>query len=172
VRPSAWIEPKGSWGPGRIELVQIPGPNETNDNIVAYWVPDRQPKPNQTLAYGYRVHWQKERETRPPVGWVRETRRGRGWVNTDDGTIQLHVDFEGAPLTRLPPNADVNTTLWIDGNGEIVEHQTRRNDAAGGWRTVIRFRQKDRSKPVELRANLNHDNKVVSETWSYILPPD
>jgi periplasmic glucans biosynthesis protein len=172
LRPSAWVEPKGSWGPGRIELVQLPVPNETNDNIVAYWVPDRQPKPNQAFAYGYRVHWQKDRETRPPVGWVRETRRGRGWVTADDGTIQLHVDFEGAPLTRLPPNADVNAALWIDGNGEIVEHQIRRNDAAGGWRSVIRFRPKDRSKPVEVRAHLMHDNKVVSETWSYVLQPD
>jgi len=172
LRPSAWIEPKGAWGPGRIELVQIPVPNETNDNIVAYWVPDRPPQPKQAFAYGYRVLWQKDRETRPPVGWVRETRRGRGWVNADDGSIQLHVDFEGPILTRLPATADVNTAVWIDGNGEIVEHHTRHSDVTGGWRSVIRFRQKDRGKPVELRAHLTHDNGTVSETWSYIQPPD
>ena len=40
ARPSAWVEPTSSWGPGRVELVQIYTPNETNDNIVAYWVPD------------------------------------------------------------------------------------------------------------------------------------
>jgi periplasmic glucans biosynthesis protein len=172
LRPSAWVEPKGGWGPGRIELVQIPVPNETNDNIVAYWIPDRQPKPNHAFAFGYRVHWQKDRETRPPLGWVRETRRGRGWMTSDDGSIQLHVDFEGQTLARLPANADVNATVWADGNGEIIEHATRRNDATGGWRSVIRFRPKDRGKPVELRASLTHDSKVVSETWSYILPPD
>jgi len=172
LRPSAWIEPKGSWGPGRIELVQIPVPDETNDNIVAYWVPDRQPKPKEALAYGYRVLWQKDRETRPPMGWVRETRRGRGWTKSDDGSIELHVDFDGPVLTQMPAAADVDLSLRIDANGEVLERHTRRNEVTGGWRSVVRFRRLDRAKPVELRGNLTHDNKVVSETWSYILPAD
>lgn len=40
TRPSAWIAPKGDWGPGRIVLAEIPTDSETNDNIVAYWRPD------------------------------------------------------------------------------------------------------------------------------------
>ena len=40
LRPSIWIEPASKWGAGRVELVQIPTPNEANDNIVAYWVPN------------------------------------------------------------------------------------------------------------------------------------
>jgi periplasmic glucans biosynthesis protein len=172
VRPSAWVEPKGAWGPGRIELVQIPVPDETNDNIVAYWVPDRQPKPKEAFTYGYRVLWQKDRETRPPMGWVRETRRGRGYVKTDDGSIEMHVDFDGTALSQLPATADVNVAHWIDGNGEIIERHTRRNEVTGGWRSVLRFRRVDRAKPVEVRANLVYDGKAISETWSYILPPD
>ena len=43
LRPSAWIEPVGTWGPGRVELVQLNTPDETNDNIVAYWVPEPLP---------------------------------------------------------------------------------------------------------------------------------
>ncbi len=50
LRPSAWVEPKGSWGAGRVELVQIPSPDETNDNIVAYWVPDAAPEPRKPLG--------------------------------------------------------------------------------------------------------------------------
>jgi glucans biosynthesis protein len=172
LRPSAWIEPKGSWGPGRVELVQIPVPDETNDNVVAYWVPDGQPKPGDPFAYGYRVLWQKDREMRPPTGWVRETRRGRGYSRADDGSIELHVDFEGAMLNRMPSGATVDASLWIDGNGEIVEKSTRRNEVTGGWRFVVRFRRLDRAKPVELRAHLNRGKEVLSETWSYILPPD
>ncbi|HKN09524.1 MAG TPA: glucan biosynthesis protein, partial [Pseudomonadota bacterium] len=34
-RPSAWIEPKGDWGAGAVELVEIPSGRESNDNIVA-----------------------------------------------------------------------------------------------------------------------------------------
>jgi glucans biosynthesis protein len=173
LRPSAWVELKGPWGPGRVELVQIPVPDETNDNVVAYWVPDWQPRPKEALPYAYRVLWQKDREIRPPTGWVRETRRGRGYVRSSpDGSVELHVDFEGPALSRLPATAGVDVALWIDANGQIVERHLRRNEVTGGWRVVVRVRRNDASKPVELRAHLNSGKEVLSETWSYILPPD
>ena len=171
-RPSAWIEPKGSWGPGRVELVQIPVPDETNDNVVAYWVPDKPPKPGQPFGYSYRVLWQKDREARPSIGWVSDTRRGRGFAKDDDGSIELHVDFEGPTLSRMPWNAVVDTTSSVDANGEVLERRTERNGITGGWRFVVRFRRLDRAKPVELRAHLHRGSEVLSETWSYILPPD
>jgi periplasmic glucans biosynthesis protein len=172
LRPSAWVEPKGRWGPGRIELVQIPVPDETNDNIVAYWVPDFQPRPKEALVYGYRVLWQKDVTVRPPSAWVRETRRGRGYVKSADGSVELHIDFEGPSLKRLPVAANVDIALWIDANGEQLERHTRRNEVTGGWRAVVRVRRIDAGKPVELRAHLQQGNEVLSETWSYVLPPD
>jgi periplasmic glucans biosynthesis protein len=170
-RPSAWVEPKGAWGPGRIELVQIPMGDETSDNVVAYWVPDRAPKPGEPFGYGYRVLWQKERETRPPFASVRETRRGRGYTKSDDGSVEFHIDFEGPAKTRAPAAA-LTAALWSDANGEILEHHVRRNDVTGGWRIVMRLRRVDRAKPVELRAQLTQGNEVVSETWSYVLPAE
>jgi periplasmic glucans biosynthesis protein len=172
LRPSAWIEPKGRWGPGRVELVQIPVPDETNDNIVAYWVPDGQPKPGEAFAYGYRVLWQKDHEARPTIGYVGDTRRGRGYTKNDDGSIELHVDFEGPTLSRMPWAAIVDTTSWVDGNAEVLERRTQRNGITGGWRYVVRFRRLDRGKPVELRAYLHSGSELLSETWSYVLPPD
>ncbi len=172
LRPSAWVELRGPWGPGRIELVQIPMPDETNDNIVAYWVPGWQPKPKEALPYSYRVLWQKDRETRPPLAWVRETRRGRGYVKTADASVELHVDFEGPALKRLPANAPVDVPLWVDPNGEVLERHLSRNEITGGWRFVVRVRRVDTGKPVELRAHLQSGNETLSETWSYILPPD
>jgi periplasmic glucans biosynthesis protein len=172
LRPSAWIEPKASWGSGKLELVQIPVPDETNDNVVAYWVPDRPPAPKQPFTFGYRVLWQKERETRPPSAWVRETRRGRGYLKSDDGSLEFHVDYEGPSLTRLQAGAPVEAVVWIDGNGELLEHRASRNDVTGGWRVVARLRRLDAAKPVEVRAQLKHKNEVVSETWSYIVPPE
>jgi glucans biosynthesis protein len=172
LRPSTWVELKGPWGPGRIELVQIPVPDETNDNIVAYWVPDFQPRPKEALVYAYRVLWQKDQDVRPPTAWVRETRRGRGYVKSPDGSVELHVDFEGPWLRRMPPASTLDVALWIDQNGEELNRHTRRNEATGGWRVVVRLRRVDAGKPVELRANLKQGNEVLSETWSYILPPD
>jgi periplasmic glucans biosynthesis protein len=172
LRPSAWVELKGPWGPGRVELVQIPVRDETNDNIVAYWVPDFQPKPKEVLPYSYRVLWQRDNETRPPVGWVRETRRGRGGVKPRDGSLMLHIDFEGPTLSRMPPDATVDVQLWVDSNGQVQERQLTRNEATGGWRFVIGVRRVDASKPVELRAHLASGSTVISEVWSYLLPPE
>jgi glucans biosynthesis protein len=166
------VEPKGSWGRGRIELVQIPVPDETNDNIVAYWVPDRQPKPREAFTFGYRMLWQKDREMRPQSGWVRETRRGRGYTKAEDGSVELHVDFEGPTLARIPATTAVDAVVSIDGNGEILERHTVRNDVTGGRRLVMRVRRLDRGKPLELRAHLKHGHEIVSETWSYIVPAE
>jgi glucans biosynthesis protein len=172
LRPSVWVELRGPWGPGRVELVQIPVRDETNDNIVAYWVPDFQPKPREVLPFSYRVLWQKDQETRPNVGWVRETRRGRGGVKPKDGSLMLHVDFEGPTLSRMPADANVEAQLWVDSNGQVLERQLTRNETTGGWRFVIGVKRVDASKPLELRAHLASGNTPISEVWSYILPPD
>ena len=83
-RPGTWAEPLESWGPGRVELVQIPTPGETNDNIVAYWVPDQPPRSGQPYDLQYRILWQKENERRPPLLWVMQTRQGPGFVRSPD----------------------------------------------------------------------------------------
>ncbi len=49
LRPSAWVTPKGEWGKGSVELVEIPTNDETNDNIVAYWTPDQLPEPGKEM---------------------------------------------------------------------------------------------------------------------------
>ena len=33
-RPSLWIEPIGEWGPGLVQLIEIPTDNEINDNVL------------------------------------------------------------------------------------------------------------------------------------------
>lgn len=171
LRPSAWVEPKTQWGAGRVELVQIPSPDETNDNIVAYWVPDRLPAPKAAYDYAYRVWWQKDKDTQPPGLHVAQTLYGRGYTHTPDGSISLAVDFEGPPDMESPelkPEAQVS----VDANAKLLEQKMIHNGATGGWRLSLRLQRLDAGKPVEIRASLRSGNKGISETWSYILPPD
>ena len=172
LRPSAWNEPKGKWGAGRVELVQIPSPDETNDNIVAYWIPDSPPAIKQPFDYEYRVLWQKDPGTLPPTSWVSQTRRGRGYVRNDDGTIGFIVDFEGPALKKLPADATVEVIASGDPNAEVREAVALRNQATGGWRVALRVLRRDADKPAELRAYLRSRTTGLSETWSYILPPE
>jgi glucans biosynthesis protein len=171
-RPSAWVEPKGSWGPGRIELVQIPSPDESNDNIVAYWVPDAAPALKQPWDVEYRLFWQKETDTRPPHSWVMQSRRGHGYVRSPDSNVGMIVDFDGPLLRKLPADARVEGVVSSDAGVEMLRRHTYRNEVTGGWRMALEMRRVDNSKPAELRAFLRLDNNQVSETWSYILPVD
>jgi periplasmic glucans biosynthesis protein len=171
LRPSVWVEPKGKWGAGRVELVTIPAPDETNDNIVAYWIPDKAPAPKEPFDFEYRLLWQKDLETRPPRAWVTQTRRGRGYMRNPDASISFVVDFAGPALEKLPADAKLEAQISADSNAQILERNAYRNEVTGGWRMTLRLRRLDEAKPVEVRGVLRDGDQPISETWSYILPP-
>lgn len=171
LRPSTWVTPKGNWGAGKIELVQIPSPDETNDNVVAYWIPDNPPAPGQAMDLRYTLSWQMDKETRPPTSYAVQSRRGHGFVRNPDNSIRMTVDFDGAELAKLGADAKPFGAISFGDNGELIERQVFRNEVTGGWRLSFRFRRIDNDKPVELRAFLRNEQSIVSETWSYILPP-
>ncbi|HJQ62650.1 MAG TPA: glucan biosynthesis protein G [Burkholderiales bacterium] len=170
LRPSVWVEPRDKWGEGRVELVQIPTPDETNDNIVAFWVPAALP-PKPPYSFEYRLRWQRNTETRPPHAWVMQTRRGRATTRKPDNTVGFTVDFVGPALEYLPEDAKLEGVVSVDANAEIVERTAFRNAATDGWRLAFRVRRLDEKKPVELRAYLTSGGEPMSEIWTYILPP-
>lgn len=172
LRPSAWVEPRGNWGAGRIELVQIPTPDETNDNIVAFWVPATAPHPGVPLDIEYRLLWQKDTEQRPPLAWVAQTRRGHGWRRKQDDSIAMQVDFEGPALKKFAAAEKIEAVVNSDANARILETNMIRNEQRGGWRMTLRLQRVDDKLPVELRAYLKNSVNTLSETWSYILPPN
>ena len=59
-RPSAWIEPKSEWGPGAVELVEIPSGRESNDNIVTFWRPAQGLSAGHPAEFAYRLTWLPE----------------------------------------------------------------------------------------------------------------
>jgi glucans biosynthesis protein len=171
LRPSAWIEPVGSWGPGRVELVQLHTPDETNDNIVAYWVPQQQPAVGQPLDFACRLHWQGAKTTQdPPGAWVTQTRIGRGYTELAKDEQQFVVDFTGPSLAALPTDATVKAVVTAPTNGEVIESNAYRVEATGAWRMTVRARQLNPAQPTELRGFLQSGADVLTETWSNLLP--
>ncbi|MGH8185635.1 MAG: glucan biosynthesis protein, partial [Steroidobacteraceae bacterium] len=169
-RPSTWVEPVGSWGAGRVELVQLNTPDETNDNIVVYWVPQQPPAPGKPLDLSYRVHWQGAQMRQPPGAWVVQTRIGRGYADLAADEQQFIVDFTGPSLAALPPDAKVEAVVTAPSNGRIVESNAYRVEATGMWRMAVRMKQLRPAQPTELRGFLRSGNDVLTETWSNILP--
>jgi glucans biosynthesis protein len=172
VRPSAWIEPKGDWGAGRVEVVQIPVTDETNDNVVAYWVPDNPPKPKEAYNIEYRVSWQKEVESRSPLSSVVQSRRGQGYRHHPENSVGFVLDFDGPALRKLAADAKPEGAVSLDANGQLLESTVYRNAVTGGWRQMLRVKRVDPDKPIELRSYLKNAGSAISETWSYILPPE
>jgi len=172
LRPSCWVAPQGRWGPGRVELVQLPAPNEASDNIVAYWVPERIPGPGEPLDVAYRMHWQGDRQQRPPTGWTVQSRLGHGLATgrEDAREIQYVVDFDGPALRGLPAGATVAAVVSSSANATVVERHAYHNDATGTWRMTVRVNRLQPSQPVELRAFLQHGNTALTETWTTIIP--
>ena len=179
LRPSAWIEPKGDWGKGAVQLVEIPTADETNDNIVAYWVPAQLPPKGTAMAFDYRIHWTMDEPAilKDEVGWVKQTFHTDGeltqanLIRSFDGTTALLVDFTGPALAKLPAGAPVQPQVSVSGNGELIDAQLQPNPAIKGWRLTLRVKVRNVAQATELRAALISGPKVLTETWSYQLPP-
>ena len=171
LRPSAWITPTNDWGAGRVELVQLNTVDETNDNIVAYWVPAKLPAAGEPLDLAYRLRWQGHEQQHPPGAWVTQSRSGRSFATLGKGEEQVIVDFAGPALATLPADAAVKAIVTGVANVDIVSINVYRNDANGTWRLALRFKQRQADEPVELRAFLQHGNDILSETWTHVIPP-
>jgi glucans biosynthesis protein len=170
-RPSAWIAPRGDWGAGRVELMQFGTPDETNDNVVAYWVPQRLPAAGEPLALGYTMRWVGELAPRPPGAWVEQSRLGRSHETPKPGELQFNVDFTGPAFAGLPADATPEPVITGNDNTRILFSGMSRLPDNRGWRLTIKLLNRERAKPIELRAFLRHGNDVLTETWTYALPP-
>jgi periplasmic glucans biosynthesis protein len=180
LRPSAWIEPKGDWGKGRIKLVEIPTQDETNDNIAAFWTPDKLPEQGQPLEFAYRMHWTRDETAlhQPDNAWVAQTLRAVGedkqanLIRELDDSIVLLVDFEGPALAKLAQDTTPSSQVSVGDNAKLMDNSLRHNPATQGWRLTLRIKVKDPAQPVEMRAALVDGDQPLSETWSYQLPAD
>lgn len=180
LRPSAWIEPQGDWGKGKVELVEIPTPDETNDNIVSFWTPDQLPPKGQPIKADYTMHWTMDERGvfSKDLAWVKQTLRTAGEIMQAnlirhlDGSLGFVIDFEGPVLTSLPANAPVRAVYSVSDNAEVIENVLQPNPVTKGYRVTLRIRVKDPKKVVEMREALMTGDKVLSETWSYQIPPN
>jgi periplasmic glucans biosynthesis protein len=191
LRPSAWVEPVGEWGEGAIELLQFRTPDETHDNVAAFWAPRNLPAPGTPLALAWRVHWTG---AQPPsqavtvataaksvaavpatLSRVVQTRSGYGYVDADrPNPPERHkvvIDFSEVPLPSGYSSREVKAVTDLSKNARIVRVHTYPNPVRGGWRTTVEFDWLDVKQGVDLRAFLQIGANTLSETWSYALAP-
>ncbi len=159
-RPSVWVEPKGGWGDGSVELIEIPADEEIHDNIVAYWKPAGDLAPGAGHAFGYRLYWAQE----PPAAWAgARVRKTFVTLFRSSGASQFVVDFDGPGLADL---ADLPFASLEASGGRVSNLTTRRHPEIAGVRVAFEL-DPGGTDLIELRLGLKVSGRLISESWLY-----
>lgn len=169
-RPTLWIEPHGDWGPGAVELVEIPLADETNDNIVAYWIPQKQLRAGETLAFSYRIQAMSEMRLHPALAHVERTLTGAPAAWQPDpfpaGSRLFVIDYKGGDMPHLdadqPVKAEITTTA-----GRVINQIVTRIPETGGWRVAFRI-DPEGNQTVDMIIRLTLYGTPIAEDWSYL----
>lgn len=168
-RPSIWVEPLDNWGPGSIQLVEIPTDDEIHDNIVAFWVPRAPARAGASFRYRYRLHWRADEPfPETALAYCVATRRGRGGEPgkpRPEGVVKYVVEFTGAPLQQLSADTAVEAVVNAS-RGELSMVFAEQTPGTRRWRIQFDLTV-DGPDPVELRAFLKLEGKPLTETWLY-----
>jgi periplasmic glucans biosynthesis protein len=157
-RPSAWIEPKGEWGAGAVELVEIPSGRESNDNIVAFWRPAQGLSAGHPAEFAYRLSWLPLPSMPKGLGQVMATRSGASL----DGKRRVFVlDIVGAGEKTAGLRVDLAASA-----GKLSNVALTSNTAMHGLRASFDIEPND-ADLIELRMRIMRGNQPVSETWLY-----
>lgn len=169
LRPHLWVEPKGAWGKGSVRLIEIPTPDETHDNIVAFWTPMAAVTAGQELRFSYRLIWSLQEPLAVGLAPVLGTRVGIAGGPTAPERIadsrRLIVDFGPPAPDALAPDARPEVVLECR-NGTCSPALLERNPVTNGWRVTIDIRPEGKDG-VELRSLLTNGARQISETWLY-----
>ena len=159
-RPTAWVEPKGQWAEGYVELIEIPADEEIHDNIVAYWKPARELPAGKPYSYSYRLYWADNVPVALPGARIAKTRVGN---NRKPDTKVFVIDFDGPGVKDIRdlPAAQVTASA-----GQVANVVVQRHPDINGLRVTFELNTAG-AELIELRLILKANDQQVSETWIY-----
>jgi len=172
-RPSLWVEPKGDWGEGTIDLVEIPTVDETFDNIVTYWNPAQKLQPGEERLLSYRLSWGAQVPQQSPMARVAATRTGVGGIVGQKRTYfsrRFVIDFAGGNFDMLRDVVELKPEITAS-SGEVLITSARRLNEIGGYRAMFDLKPTDSTTPIELRVYLSYRGQPMTETWLYQYQP-
>ena len=171
LRPSYWIEPKGNWGEGRVELVELPTQDETNDNIVASWVPNEPVEAGKSIPLAYTITASLMPSRLSPGGRVLKTyqtqARALGSKEVaQPGSRRFIIDFSGGDLAYYASDPSLVEVVPTSTNGKITRSFLVPNPHINGFRAAIDVALPP-GQTTDLRAFLKSGNRALTETWTF-----
>jgi glucans biosynthesis protein len=107
VRPSVKVEPVEGFDLGKLHLIEMPTPDETNDNIVLFWEPQPGLEVGKAYRFHYRLRWMHD-PTPSGLFTVKATRTGTP-VKLEHQVL-MAIDF----AKPLQPEKKVGDPKWDD----------------------------------------------------------
>jgi len=174
LRPGAWARMVGDWGPGSVQLLEMPTESEFRDNIAASWVPEAAFPAGEERHYRY-VLSAVDGMSPPGAYRVERTRIGHDALPGEQAPRprshrRFVVDFV-RPGSEGGTRADAVEPVLESSSGTIADLRTEPLPDAAGWRVSFRL-EPDGSQPADMRLYLSTGDSSVSETWSYVWYPD
>jgi len=141
-RPSYYVEPVGDWGDGRVELIELPTPDETNDNIVATWTPAVAPQVGKPFSYAYRITSGLDMPRLAPNGRVLHTfeapAHALGSSEPDiPGARRFLIDFAGGDLAYYVNDPSQVEAVASTSTGRVLRTSVIVNPHVNGLRAFL-----------------------------------
>jgi glucans biosynthesis protein len=172
-RPSLWVEPRGDWGEGAVDLIELPTADETFDNIVAFWNPASKPEPGSEALFAYTLYWCREAPRQSPLARVVATRTGIGGVvgkPRDHESYRFAIDFSGGDFATLDTRTRVEPVISVT-RGRTEVTSARPLESVHGWRAMFDYVPEPGGEPATLRLFLRANGQPLTETWIYEWDP-
>jgi periplasmic glucans biosynthesis protein len=149
--------------------VEIPTDDETHDNIVVYWRPEKDVKSGDKLSFDYRLYWQDGEPNYPKtLAKAVATRIGRGGIPGQPpppSKRKFAIDWQGGPLDQLQQRYDVTPVVNVS-NGRADGAYVIKVVGTNRWRSLFDITT-DGKSPIDLRCYLKLGDKTLTETWIY-----
>lgn len=166
LRPNVWVETgaRNAWGPGRVELLELPAKHEGEDNIGAYFVIDQDSTDlGQSIAFAYDLTF----GTTMPWGHVvapitgHEAEQTAGLI-----TVQFAIPEGDQSVANLVAAADAS-------DGKISSVVANRLDDET-VEVSVRYQPAKRSRDAQIKIWLEDEKEEskVSEVLSYRWTPE
>lgn len=170
-RPSYWVEPKGDWGEGRIELIELATKDETFDNTIVAFVPNRTIEPGKPFTFAYRMRALTDGLGLHKLGYTLNTFTAPAYAlgsgeERRKGTRRFLIDFAGGdmPYYLKEPNL-VQIDTQVTG-GKFIRQFLVPNPAIQGFRVMIdvELHPEDHTR---ITTRLRSQGRPITETWNW-----
>ena len=151
--------------------MELPTQDETNDNIVASWVPNEPVEVGRPVTVAYAVTASLNLARLSPGGRVLKTYQTQARALgsrevASPGARRFIIDFSGGDLAYYATDPSLVQVVPTSSVGAITRSFLVPNPHINGFRAAIDI-EVPAGQSTDLRAFLKSGNKALTETWTF-----